>query len=74
MYILFVVVGASVVVVVISSVVFVGQLISSSGQSCRPSHHEVEFMQMLLEGQRTVFSGQGWQVHAQVLVTVLFNP
>lgn len=73
-HILLVVVVATVVVVVISSVVTVGQSISSSGQSWTPSHHEVEFIHMLLLGQRMVFSGQGWHIQAHVVVTTLFIP
>lgn len=53
------VVVATVVEGVNSTVVFVGQLISSSGQSITPSHHEVELIQMFALGQRTVFTGHG---------------
>lgn len=52
----------------------VTQLISSSGQSCTPLHHNVVLMQMLLVGHKVVFSSHGWQMQAQLLVTMLRRP
>lgn len=60
-------------VVVNSTVVFSGQWISSSGQSTTPLHQDVELIHILLLGQRIVFSGQGLQVQAQLLVNVLIK-
>ena len=44
------------------------QLISSSGQSTTPSHHDVELTQTLVVGHSTVDSGQGLHTQPQVAV------
>lgn len=45
--------------------------LSSSGQSSKPSHHDVALIQMLLVGQRTVPGGQGLQMQPHEGVSTL---